>query len=253
MTAYVEKAKHFKSTMMAVVAKDATLLSTLYLQDLPPIIDNTVGEKLLWQLPLDAHFHNVFSTGTPCSIVDYIEHSTDANNDHHHDHQLPVDPSTLQHEIHHTFALFSDFLSSISPSLPPAQPPPIRTTHPMDNNNDNDDPLPPDDHCQPINLLALQQDIIQQTASIQTFFASLTPLLSMGTICSSNHGESNSSKNTETPSDNPMTATNLVDPPTKLLTVHQYLEQLSTTECFILACILCQCNLESFYCKQQLL
>jgi len=41
---------------------------------------------------------------------------------------------------------------------------------------DDDDPFPPDDH-HTVDLLALQQEIIQQTASIQMFFASLAPLI----------------------------------------------------------------------------
>jgi len=121
-------------------------------------------------------------------------------------------------------------------------------------NHDDDIPLPPNDHHQPVNLLALQQEIIQ-TASIQTFFASLAPL-TMDTLCSDNNSESNGCTNAEAPSDDSMMATNSVHPPIKLLTLHQYLDHLPTTECFIPACILHWLDLKSFQmylCKQQLM
>jgi len=118
------------------------------------------------------------------------------------------------------------------PQFPIVQQPLTVTPNPMDNDDNN--PVSPNDHHQPVNLLTLQQEIIQQTTSIQTFFTSLVPL-TKDTLHSNNNSDSNGCKHAETLSDNLTMVTNSN---MECLTLHQHLNHLTTTECFILACIL---------------
>jgi len=143
-----------------------------------------------------------------------------------------VDLIALQHEIRHTFGQFSAFLTSLQ-QFPTAQQASTATPNPTD--DDDNDSVLLNDRRQPVDLLALQREIIQQTASIHTFFASLIPLPT-ATSSNNNNSDSNGRLHADTPSDDPTTVTNSAH--VERLTLHQYLDRLTTAECFIPACIL---------------
>jgi len=150
MAVYVEKPNVHESTMTALKAKDATFTSTPTLQALPLITDNT--RKTFLRLSSDTQLCNASNIATYCSIADCVEQSTNANSNHPHDHQWPVDLSALWHKICHTSALHT-LLANTLHSSQPVQQPSTSTTDPMDSNNN---PFQPDSHHQPVDLLALQ-------------------------------------------------------------------------------------------------
>jgi len=247
----MEKPNLFESTIMALTAENATHTSSPTLQDPPTTTNNTTGQKFLQQPLSDAHFCITSSPSTPCSIENRIEHPMDAKNDHHHD-RWPVDLTTIQCKFSHTCALFCTFLETTFPPLPPAQQPSTPKADPIDNDdaNDNeandDDSFWPHSHPQSVDLLALQQEITQQTLSIQAFFQSLAPPNNY-TLRSNPVIESNNRPNTAPTSDEPTTAAYPAPSCIKPSTLYEYLSRLHTEESFIPARLLHQIALPDCY------
>jgi len=244
---YVEKPIIFESTMIALMVEDATHTNTPTSQDPPLTTNNTTGKKVLQQPASDTHCSITPSPGTPCSIENRIEHPTDANN-HHHD-WWPVDLATIQCEFHHSCAIFCTFLETTFPPLQPAQKPSTPIANPTDDDNDkaaDNESFQPCSHSQSVDLLTLQQEIIQQTLSIQAFFQSLA-LPNTDTICSNTILESNDHPTTAPTPDEPTTAAYPAPSYIKPSTLNKYLSHLHTEESFIPVCLLCQIALPNFH------
>jgi len=142
-----------------------------------------------------------------------------------------VDLSALRHDILQTFTLFSTFLTTLQQAQPTMTPIPDPT-------DDDVYPLQPENCCQPVNLLALQQEIRQHMASTQTFFDSL--LLSVNdTLCSNNDNNCNGRQHSEPSSYDVTTADHMVHHTPEPSTLQEYLSYQHTAECFVPTCLLC--------------
>jgi len=91
--------------------------------------------------------------------------------------------------------------------------------------------------CQPVDLLALQQEIQQSTDNMKAFFDSL--FTSTGTIQRSNNKQSNDQQTTAAQMTEHMT-TDTNHPHTVTCTLSKYLTQLKTPACFVPFCMLPQ-------------
>jgi len=247
----MEKPIIFESTMMALVAEDDNHTSTPTSQDPPPNTNNVTGQMFSQQPLSDAHFCITSSPSTPFSVENCVEHPTDAKNDHHHDWWL-VDLAAIQHKFSHTCALFCTFLETTFPPSQPAQQPstpiadPINDDDAAANETNDDDSFWPHSHPQPVNLLALQWEIIQQTLSIQAFFQALA-LPNTDTIHSNTIIKSNDCLNTTPTSDEPTTAAYPKPSCIKPSTLYEYLSGLHTEESFIPAHLLHQIASPDFH------
>jgi len=237
----VEKLIVSKPTMTALTAEDAHFTSAPTLSDLPLNIDNNSSKKVLTQLYPETSFCNECSAGTFNPITNHVAHSTDDGDDnHHHECRQLVDLSALRHDILQTFTLFSTFLTNLQQAQPATTPIPDPT-------DDDVYPLQPENCCQPVDLLALQQEIRQHImASAQTFFDSL--LLSVNdTLCSNNDNSRNGRQHSEPSSYDVMTADHMAHHTHEPSTLQEYLSYLHTAECFIPTRLLHRRTLCGFY------
>jgi len=203
MEVYMEKPIIYKPTMMALVAKDAHFTSTPTSPDLPLNTYNITSKKVLTQLYPETSFCNACSAGTFIPIPNHVDHPMDDDDEHHHDcwSCQPVDLAALRNEITQTSAAFSNLLDTLAPyplQINPLQPTTMTTTQvSMDGNNiphsigcwqamatTNNDSLKHFVKHQPMDLLALQQEIQQFAASMQEFADSLAS--TSATVCSNN-------------------------------------------------------------------
>jgi len=107
-------------------------------------------------------------------------------------------------------------------------------------------PLQPKNCCQPVNLLAVQQEIRQHMASAQTFFDSL--LLSVSdTLCSNNDNNHNGRQHSEPLSYDVTTADHMAHHTPEPSTLQEYLSYLHAAECFVPTCLLRHHALSGFH------
>jgi len=168
------------------------------------------------------------TTTTSASVV--ASHATDADDDHHHDHQHMVDLPPSRRKLCPTRALS---VAKIEQTPPPNVPPQLTTTTTTPDTNDDDDRH--DDRQRPVDLRALQREIHETMASIQSFFASL-PILPV--IIGRQNDQTSNPQPMTAPTTKPTTAIDAVRHRIEPCTLGAYLTQLHTPTCFVPACLL---------------
>jgi len=201
--------------MMALMAKDATFTSALHLQPLPMTPRNIVVQVFRGKHDINTSFDPATSTSTVPPVQNSIVNPTVIDGDHH-DSNCLVDLAAIQLEILCTSAMFSDMINTLTtpPMLAVALQATIMlttmTTTMTPVSMDVDDNMPNNDHCQPMDLLALQQEIQQTMDSMTDFFDSLQPILG-STICTNN--QSNGQSGSVALPDNPTMESHLAPSP----------------------------------------
>jgi len=185
MVGYIEKLINFRSSMMALAAKDASFTSAPTLQGPSLTSNNIVVQELSKSLHPNSIFQLPPTNSTLCPAF-CVENPAIINSDahHHHDGCWPTDLTVLQAKITQTFNNFSAFLTTLK--IPPRQTAPVQPMlamtsvkndnyvhHPIGCQklaNNNNASLMHHTQCPPMDLLALQWDIQQFTDNMQAFF-----------------------------------------------------------------------------------